>query len=271
MSEGPMLQLSNVSAGYGSRLVLSEVSLQIVASERVGLLGPNGSGKTTLLRLLGGVLGPQAGKVLLKQRAMESWPPRDRARILAGVPQSQGTPVPIRVRDVVATGRLPHIGDWSALRKVDEDAVSDALAAVDMQDKSDRLIDELSAGERQRAWLAMALAQQPEILLLDEPTAHLDIHQAWHVMELLSAWADERKLTVIFSTHDLNLAAAFCSRVLLLKDRRVFADGPPSDVFTSEKLSKVFAHPLDIRITDGTPTVTPRRSAVMPKSGNAES
>ena len=262
MNEGSlstMLELDNTAAGYGPRSVVQDISLRIASGERVGLLGPNGAGKTTLLRLLGGLLAPQSGGVKMKDRAMGEWPGRERAKILAGVPQQLGAPVPLRVYDVAATGRLPHAGDWSALREADEAAISAALAAVDMTDKSDRLMDELSAGERQRAWIAMALAQQPEILLLDEPTAHLDIHHAWHLMELLSAWADERKLTVVFSTHDLNLAAAFCSRVVLLKDGRILADGPPVEVLATETLRIAFAHPLDVQIIEGTPRVTPQR------------
>jgi iron complex transport system ATP-binding protein len=254
-----MLELENASAGYGPRNVVHDISLRIVPGERIGLLGPNGAGKTTLLRLLGGLLVPLSGSAKLRDRAMCDWSGRERAKILAGVPQAPGASVPLRVYDVAATGRLPHAGDWSALREADETAIAAALAAVDMTDKSNRLMDELSAGERQRAWIAMALAQQPEILLLDEPTAHLDIHQAWHLVELLSAWADGRKLTVVFSTHDLNLAAAFCSRVVLLKDGRMLADGSPIEVFTPENLSRAFAHPLDVQLIEGTPRVTPRR------------
>lgn len=255
-----LIRVENAGAGYGTRRVLSGLSLAIVPGERVGLLGPNGAGKTTLLRLIGGLLPPQQGTVSLKDRPLADWPQRERARILAGVPQSLGAPVPLRVRDVAATGRLPHIGDWAAMRAEDDAAVSSALAAVDMTGQAERFIDELSAGERQRAWLAMALAQQPEVLLLDEPTAHLDIHQAWHLMELLSAWADERKLTVIFSSHDLNLAAAFCSRVLLIKDGGIAGDGAPADIFTAERLGSVFAHPLDVHLSDGRPRIAPRRA-----------
>lgn len=254
-----LIRVENGDAGYRGCAVLRDVSLGIFAGERVGLLGPNGSGKTTLLRLLGGLLAPMRGTVVLKSMPLNEWDARKRAKIVAGVPQAPDAPVPLRVRDVAATGRLPHVGDWAAMGTADETAISAALDAVEMTDKSERLIDELSAGERQRAWLAMALAQQPEILLLDEPTAHLDIHQAWHLMELLSSWADEKKLTVIFSTHDLNLTASFCSRVLLLNDGRIFGDGPPGEVFDSQKLSKVFAHPLDVQTGDGPPRVAPRR------------
>ncbi len=254
-----LISVENVFAGYGARQVLHDVSLGVSTCERVGLLGPNGAGKTTLLRMIGGLLSPMRGDVKLKGRAIRDWAGRERARLIAGVPQSLSVAVPLRVGDVVATGRLPHVGDWSALGTADEEAIAGALAAVDMTDKSDRLIDELSAGERQRAWLAMALAQQPEILLLDEPTAHLDIHQAWHLMELLSAWADERKLTVIFSTHDLNLASAFCTRVALMKDGRIRADGSPENVFRADLLSDVFSHPLDVQLIDGLPRVSPVR------------
>ena len=252
-----LLEAVAVSASYGARIALENVSLKISAGERVALLGPNGAGKTTLLRLMGGLLSPRGGSINLRGRDLADWPARARARVIAGVPQTISAPMPLRVADVVATGRLPHAGDWAALGKDDDAAISAALDAVDMKKFSDRLVDQLSAGERQRAWLAMALAQQPELLLLDEPTAHLDIHQAWHLMDLLAAWADEKKLAVVMSSHDLNLAAEFCSRVLLLRDGRVFADGAPVAVLTAANLREVFGHPLDVQIIDGKPRIWP--------------
>lgn len=190
---------------------------------------------------------------------MKAWREEERAKILAGVPQAIGAPVPLRVRDVVATGRLPHAGGWGSLGEADETAIRSALEAVAMTDKAERYVDELSAGEKQRAWLAMALAQEPEGLLLDEPTAHLDIHQAWHLLELLTARAGDARLAVIFSTHDLNLAAAYCSRVVVMNDGEIVADGGPADVYSEDLLSKVYGHPLDVQLTAEGPRVSPRR------------
>lgn len=254
-----VLSVANAVVRYGSRLVLDDISLEVAAGERFALLGPNGAGKTTLLRLLGGLLKPASGRVLLQGRDLAAWPPQERARMLAGVPQQVDTAIPLRVGDLVATGRLPHAGDWAALGEADHKAMAEALAAMDMAGQADRFLHELSAGERQRAWLAMALAQQANVLLLDEPTSHLDIHHAWHLMELLADWACQRRLTVVFSTHDLNLAAAFCSRVALLRDGRIEACGTPVEVLQSDRLSAVFSHPLEVRLTGDSPGIVPRR------------
>ena len=257
-----MLEARSVSVRYGDRLVLDGVSLAVERGERLALLGPNGAGKTTLLRVFGGLLPASSGGVSLEGRALAAWPARERARKLAGIPQDPEAPIPLRVSDVVKTGRLPHAGDWNAFGPADREAIADALHAMDMTDKADRFLHELSAGERQRAWLAMALAQRADILLLDEPTAHLDIRHAWHLMELLSAWAGQRGLTVLLSTHDFNLAAAFSSRVALLAGGRLDAVGPPMDVMTSERLCRVFEHPLDVQTRNGPPMIVPRRGSV---------
>lgn len=257
--EAALLSVSSASAGYGEKVVLRGVSVSVRAGERVALLGPNGAGKTTLLRLLGGLVPPADGTILLKGRTMADWRDGERAKFLAGVPQAIGAPVALRVRDVAATGRLPHAGGWGALGAADEAAIRSALEAVAMTDKADRFVNELSAGEKQRAWLAMALAQQPEGLLLDEPTAHLDIHQAWHLLELLTARAMDARLAVVFSTHDLNLAAAFASRVVLMKDGEIVADGAPAEVYSEKLLSEVYGHPLDVQFSAEGMRVSPRR------------
>lgn len=255
----PLLSLHQLSVHYGSRRVLENVSFSIERTECLALLGPNGAGKTTLLRLIGGLLHPTSGTIHLAARELSAWSPRERARMMAGVPQQLDAPIPLRVGELVATGRLPHAGDWTALGDRDHTAIVEALEAMDMADKADRLLTELSAGERQRSWLAMALAQQADLLLLDEPTSHLDIRHAWHLMELLAEWACHRGLTVIFSTHDLNLAAAFSSRIALLKDGRLDAIGRPAEVLETGRLGRIFDHPLDVRTEGAHPGIVPRR------------
>ena len=253
----PLLAARNVSAGYGAAPVVSGASFELRRGERLALLGPNGAGKSTLLLALGGLLKPAAGRVELQGRPLEAWSPRDRARVMAAVPQTIGAPVALSVRDAVATGRLPHLGDWSGWSAGDQGAVEDAIAAVDLAGLRDRTLDQLSAGERQRVWLAMALAQDPRILLLDEPTAHLDVHHAWTLLHLVTRLANERELAVLFSTHDLNLAATFATRIVLLKAGRIAAAGTADEVLNAAILSDVYGHPMKVEQIDGKPRIWP--------------
>lgn len=246
----PLLAAHDVSAAYDGRTVLDRVSLSLARGSRMALLGPNGAGKTTLLQVLGGVLQPRAGRVDLAGQPLSAWSPRDRARTLAAVPQTIGAPVPLSVADVAATGRLPHLGDWLAWGERDDAAVRAALEAVELTAFRDRTLDCLSAGERQRAWLAMALAQEPEVLLLDEPSAHLDVHHAWKLMALIVRLAADRNLGVIFSTHDLNLAASFATEIVLLQAGAVAARGRPDEVLQPDILSRVYGHPMRVARMD---------------------
>lgn len=225
----PSVELVGVSAGYASaggvRRVLEGASLRVEAGETVALLGTNGSGKTTLLRVVAGTLRPSAGEVRLLGRPINDWSRHDIARRVAVLPQSTELPAGMRVAEVVALGRIPHGRSWFAVEPGDADAVADALRDADASQLAARRADELSGGERQRVLLAMALAQEPEVLLLDEPTLHLDLAHQLGLMRMIQRLRATRTLTVIAVLHDLNLAAAFADRALLLHEGRVTEAG----------------------------------------------
>jgi len=242
----PLLQAVKLSAAYDSKRVLHEVTFPVEKGDIWGFIGPNGAGKTTLLRVLSGALPPAAGCLKLQGEDIASFRRRDLSRRIAFVPQALNMPVAFTVLEFVALGRTPHVSGWSRLTARDQAAIDKALDAVDLAGFEDRILDELSGGERHRALVAMALAQDPEILMLDEPTAHLDIHHAWKLMELIRRLNQEQGATVLLSTHDLNLAAEFCSRLLLLDQGKNAACGAPSDVLRPELLSRVYDYPLKV-------------------------
>jgi iron complex transport system ATP-binding protein len=220
--------------------VLRGIDLEVAAGERVALLGPNGSGKTTMLRLLSGALRPDAGSVALAGRPLTEWSRLALARQVAVLPQQLDLPEGFRVVELVAMGRAPHARSLFGSTAADEAAVRRALDDADALDLADRLPHELSGGERQRVLVAMALAQEPQLLLLDEPTLHLDLAHQVGLLRRLRTLHSRRALTIVAVLHDLNLAAAFAPRVALLADGVVAADGRPDDVLTPDLVSRVF-------------------------------
>lgn len=230
------LETRDVRWSRGGALVVDGVSLHPEPGTTVGLLGPNGSGKSSLLRLLQGAARPDAGEVLLDDRALSSWRRRDIARTVAVVTQHAETDADIVVRDVVRLGRTPHRPVWGGSTAGDEQAVDAALARVGLTDKADRLWHTLSGGERQRAQIARALAQEPRELLLDEPTNHLDIRHQLDILALVSSLP----VTSIVALHDLNLAATYCDSVLVLREGRVVAAGTPAAVLTPALIADVY-------------------------------
>jgi iron complex transport system ATP-binding protein len=240
------LETRSLAAGYGDREILHDISLCVAPGELVGLIGPNGAGKTTLLRVLSGGLPIRRGGLRIGETDIAQLDRRTIARRLAFVPQTLNLPVAFSVQDFVALGRRPYGAAWSRPTSRDSEAVRLALQHTDLVGMEEQAVDELSAGERQRALVALALAQEPQILLLDEPTAHLDIQHAWRLLDLVRTLNRQQGVTVILSSHDLNLAAAFCRRLLLLDTGRIVADGPPETILTTDTLSKVYRHPLEV-------------------------
>jgi iron complex transport system ATP-binding protein len=225
----PAVELIGVCAGYrtasGERRVLDGASLSIRTGEVVALLGTNGSGKTTLLRVVAGTLPATEGELRLFGRPMHVWSRPEVARRVAVLQQSTDLPAGMRVAEVVALGRIPHGRSWFGAEPGDADAVAAALRDADATELVARPVDELSGGERQRVLLAMALAQQPELLLLDEPTLHLDLAHQLGLVRMLQRLRAARPVTVLAVLHDLNLAAAFADRTLLLHHGRVLPAG----------------------------------------------
>ena len=256
---GPILEARGVAWAYDQGPVLADVDLAVAEGEFVGLLGPNGAGKSTLLRVLAGVLVPQRGVVLLQGRPLLQRPRREIARLLAVVPAPVTPMFSFLVREFVDMGRTPHLRRLQGDRPADRHAVQAALAATDTAALADRPITELSAGEWQRVNLARALAQEPVLMLLDEPTAFLDLGHQREIFELLREINRARGLTVVCVSHDLNLAAAYCPRLAVLAAGRVVADGPPAAVITRETIEAVYHTPVQV---DQGPAGTPRVSLI---------
>lgn len=249
-SDAPALALEGVGFGYERVPVVRDVTAAFQAGEMAALLGPNGAGKSTLLRVASGLARPTAGRVLLEGADLASLPRREVARRVAVVPQEFSVQFPYTVRQLVELGRAPHQGLFGLARARDREVVTEALAATGVAMLADRVFNELSGGERQRVILALALAQEPHMLLLDEPTAHLDIKHQIEVLELLRQLNRERGLTVLAVLHDLNLAARFFPRLLLLRGALI-DDGPPSRVLESGVLSRVYETPVRVGILRG--------------------
>ena len=249
--EAPVLELCNVAFGYRRQLLVYDISLAIKAGEMVGLLGPNGSGKTTLLRLLSGVLRPRQGQVLLQGRTLEQWGRRGVARRIAVVPQEFHIPFAFTVEQMVNLGRTPFISSFfGSPGKGDQAMVQDAMNAAGISALASRIFNELSGGERQRVMIAMALAQQPLVLLLDEPTSHLDIKYQIETLELVKRLNRERGVTVVAAMHDLNLAARYFPRLLLFQ-RGIVADAGPAEVLEPGLLSRVYGTSVQVGILRG--------------------
>ncbi|MFD6098056.1 ABC transporter ATP-binding protein [Nocardiopsis flavescens] len=251
------LRAERVGRLAGGRLVVDGVTLAPRPGETVGLLGPNGSGKSTLLRLLSGVLAPSAGVVVLDGRPLGRTARRTVARRVAVVEQHANTSTDLRVRDVVALGRIPHRRPWTPVSAADGAAVAAALEATGLTGMADRSWHTLSGGERQRAQIARALAQEPGELLLDEPTNHLDIQYQLDLMELVVGLP----VTTVIAMHDLNLAAMYCDRLLVLRGGRAVAEGTPREVLTPALIGEVYGVRAEVAQGSGHPVIRFLRQA----------
>ncbi|MEO6891020.1 MAG: ABC transporter ATP-binding protein, partial [Ktedonobacteraceae bacterium] len=246
----PLLEVRDLTFGYGREPILYNVCMQVQAGEMLGLLGPNGSGKTTLLRLLSGVLSPRQGTVLLEGRDLRQWGRRGVARRIAVVSQELYMPFAFTVEQMVSLGRTPFINLLGSQSKHDRASVQEALRATDSAALGERIFNELSGGERQRVMIAMALAQEPGLLLLDEPTSHLDIKYQVETLALVQRLNRERGLTVIAAMHDLNLAARYFPRLVLFQ-RGIVADAGPAEVLEPALLSRVYGIEVHVGILRG--------------------
>lgn len=246
----PFVEVENLGFGYGGQVLLSGVQVSVQRGEMIGLLGPNGSGKTTLVKLLSGVLRPGQGRVLLEGRDLVAWGRRAIARRVAVVPQEVQVPFAFTVEQMVALGRTPFVPLFGTRSSEDREIVRAALQTTEVEVLAGRIFNELSGGERQRVLVAMALAQQPRLLLLDEPTAHLDIKYQIEVLELVRRLNRETGVTVIAAMHDLNLAARYFPRLLLFQ-RGIVADGGPAEVLEPHLLHRVYDIAVQVGVMRG--------------------
>ena len=251
------LEASGVVAGYGERLVLRGVDLAVRPGELVAIVGPNGAGKSTLVRVLAGLLRPRAGAVTFDGRPLAGLSRREIAHRIAVVPQLLELLFPFTVAEIVMLGRTAHLGPFGGPSAEDRAAVSDAMEALELAELSSRRVDSLSGGERQRAVLAMALAQRTPVLLLDEPTVHLDPAHQRGTLALVRSLARARGIAAAAVLHDLNLAAALCDRIVALDAGLIAMEGTPAEVLRQDVVTRVFGPGL--RVLDGLvpPAVVP--------------
>ncbi|MBK8461734.1 MAG: ABC transporter ATP-binding protein [Nigerium sp.] len=254
------LSAERVTLAYDRRVIAEELSVGIPDGSFTVIIGPNACGKSTLLRALARVMAPTAGTVLLDGRAISSYPVKEVARRLGLLPQSSIAPDGITVADLVARGRHPHQGMFRPWTRTDEIAVAEALAATNTAELSGRPVEELSGGQRQRVWVAMVLAQETPLLLLDEPTTFLDIAHQYELLELLRRLHLGGDRTLVAVLHDLNQAARYADHLIVMSDGEVVAAGAPDAVMTARLVEDVFRLPCTI-IPDphtGSPMVVPR-------------
>ncbi|WP_067970196.1 ABC transporter ATP-binding protein [Nocardiopsis trehalosi] len=264
----------NLTLAYDQRVVSQDLGVSIPDNSFTVIVGPNACGKSTLLRALSRMLKPSTGAVHLDGRLIGSYPSKEVARRLGLLPQSSIAPDGITVADLVARGRYPHqkfLKQWS---RADERKINEAMDATGVTDLAGRMVDELSGGQRQRVWLAMVLAQETPLLLLDEPTTFLDIAHQMDVLDLCAELHHERSYTLVAVLHDLNHACRYATHLIAMKDGQVVAEGDPSEIVTEELVERVFGLPVRV-IPDpatGTPLVVPadRRGRIARRAADGD-
>lgn len=242
-----MLKFSHVAAGYGDREILHDVTLSVEEGDFVGLIGSNGTGKSTLIKCISGLLPLTKGEITICGREQSLLKSRERARLVAVVPQSYHVDYDFTVEDIVMMGRNPYLGFGKREDERDFEIVKNAMEATNTEIFRGRLYNELSGGERQRVILARAIAQQPRVILLDEPTSALDIHHQIEVMELIARLNREEHMTVLAVLHDINMAARFCKRIVMLQNGEITADGAPAQVVNRKNMEKLYDMKLMVR------------------------
>lgn len=266
LASQPRLTAQDITIGYDTRVISKDLSVAIPDRSFTVIVGANACGKSTLLRALSRLIKPSRGSVVLDGQAIGSFPAKEVARRLGLLPQTSIAPEGITVADLIARGRYPHqklLRQWS---REDEAAVIAAMDATRVTELSHRLVDELSGGQRQRVWVAMVLAQETPLLLLDEPTTFLDITHQIELLELLGDLNRRNGQTIVAVLHDLNHACRYATHIIAMRDGAIIAEGAPRDIVTAELVEAVFGLPCII-IDDPiahTPLVIPRGAAITP-------
>ncbi len=234
-----LLQIDSVSFSYNQTPVLHDISFDLNPGQFLGIIGPNGAGKSTLLRLCGGILKPGKGSIRLDSVNLHQIRPRERARMIAFVPQETFFTLNFSVEEIVLMGRYPYSKPFRAETMHDYENMENALKLADLLDLRKRPINTLSSGEKQRAVIARALCQEPKILLLDEPTSHLDLQHTQQIMDLLSR-LNQNGISVVSVNHDLNLASLYCRELILLHKGSIYATGLPETIINQKTIEQVY-------------------------------
>jgi len=245
------LQLSNLNFAIRGNVLLHSLTLELDSRGITGIIGQNGSGKSTLLRILARQQPASTGQVSYGGRPLGAWPAREFARAVAYLPQQTPATAGLKVRELVALGRYPWHGALGRFRESDHAKVDEALALTGVELYADRLVDTLSGGERQRVWLAMLVAQDARLLLLDEPIAALDVAHQVEVLRLLKRLSTEKGVASVVVIHEINMAARFCDRILALKNGRLIAHAPPGEIMRPEKLLQIYDIPMAVASEPG--------------------
>lgn len=253
-----MLAIRSVSFAYDGVRALREVSAAFDRTQLVSLIGPNGSGKSTLLKVLARVLTPAEGDVAFEGRSAREWPPKEYAKRVGYLPQDPDPAFPIRALDVVLSGRAPFLGRFEWESDKDYAEAERALALCDAAYLAERYLDEMSGGERKRVFLARVLAARPKLILLDEPLASLDISHVQQFSALLRDIVRGTETTVVYATHDLNWAAAYCDRMLVMQEGAVALDAPPAEVMRPEVIRRYFGFDAEAVTTHGRTWLVPK-------------
>jgi iron complex transport system ATP-binding protein len=235
-----LYEIEQVNHRYGAFPVLHNISFTIKEGEMFGIIGPNGSGKSTLIHALSGLNKPSSGKIRLRNRALSSFSQKELSRQVAVLEQEGTPPIPFTVEQIVAMGRYPWLKPFSDLSSYDSEIVDNVLKNLNLWDKRSQKVSTLSGGQRQLVSLARAMAQEPQILILDEPTTYLDIGHQVLVMDHVRNWHFEKGITVIMVLHDLNIAGQYCNRLLLLNHGEIITWGDTKDVLKEDTLAKVY-------------------------------
>jgi cobalamin transport system ATP-binding protein len=233
------VQTDNLAFAYKDKVVLDGVSLSVEKGEMLGILGPNGSGKTTLLKVLSGVL-PGTGEIKINGKTIGTYGRRELSRLFGVVPQENHVSFPYTLAEIVLMGRASHHSSLTFEGERDREVARKSMELTGVLSLSDRYLHELSGGEKQRVMIARALAQEPKILLLDEPSAFLDLKHQVHILEILRQLNREQRLTIVAALHDLNLAALFFPRLVMLRDGKIYRDGTPREVLTEKAIDEVY-------------------------------
>lgn len=254
-----MLEIDNIRVTYGKRPALDGVTLTVHPGEIVVLIGPNGAGKSTLIRAVSGVQPLQGGCLRIFGQDLTTIPVRERARLLAVVPQARNLPPAFTVYESALMGRTPYLGWLGQAGAADHERARHALERTQLQELSTRRVGELSGGEQQRVLLARALAQETPVLLLDEPTTHLDLQHQSRLLNLVRSLASERQLCVLMALHDLNLAGLYADQVALLVEGQLQASGAPHEVLTEQTLAEIYRIPVHVMTHPeyGSPLILP--------------